>query len=140
MISAVPITGSSAAVPGYGVLSPICVHVTRISARPPQPTSAVDGPGRCRHAPAVNATSPPTANSHARVGSEKNAHDGQFSVHAIDTANDTAANSPSTNTYGVTDRAPDTPGRPRQNPSGADDQRRPQQIELLFHTQRPVVL
>ena len=40
--SAVPRTGSSAAVPGYGVASPSCVQVTTIKASPPQPTS------RCR--------------------------------------------------------------------------------------------
>ena len=56
--SAVPSTGSSAVVPGYGVPSPSCVQVTTIKASPPQPTSAADGPGRCRHAPAVSATKP----------------------------------------------------------------------------------
>ncbi len=102
--NAVPSTGNNAVVPGYGVDPPTCVQVTTINARPPQPTSAAGGPGRCRHAPAVNATSPPTANSHARVGSEKNAHDGQLSVHDNDSMNDTAASAASASRYGATDR------------------------------------
>ena len=67
-----------------------------ISARPPQPTTAADGPGRCRHRLAVSATNPPTANSQARDGSEKNAHDGSECVHASEMANEMTATSAST--------------------------------------------
>ena len=57
--------------------------------------------------------------------------------------NDTAAISASTRRYGATDRVAaraGAPRHPREKPCGADDQRRPEQIELLLHTQRPVVL
>ena len=138
-----PAPATAPSCPGTASLHRSACTSRRSAPSPPQPTNAADGPGRCRHAPAVNATSPPTANSHARVGSEKNAHDGQLSVHANDTVNDAAASSPSTRTYGATDRTAVAPVRlatPREKPCRADDQRRPEQIELLLHAQRPVVL
>jgi hypothetical protein len=94
----VPNTGSSAAVPGNGVDGPTCVQVTTISASPPHPATAAATGGSERQKPAVSATTPPSASSQARVGNEKNAHDGQSCVQDSDTANDATATAVSVTT------------------------------------------
>src|SRR5262249_4746853 len=98
--SAVPSTGSTAAVPGYGVCGPSWLQVTRISARPPHPAMAATGAGSRRHRLAERATRPPAASSQARVGSEKNAHGGDMWGHATANPNDATATAARTNTYG----------------------------------------
>src|SRR5690606_7578110 len=115
--SAVPNTGSSAAVPGYGVASSTCVQVSAMSASPPQPTTAADTAGSRRHHGIVNATRPPTASSQARLGSPKNAHDGDDSVSVSDTPNDTAPTAVSATRYGVADRIAATPASRVVRPS-----------------------
>ncbi len=112
--SAVPSTGSSAAVPGNGVLGPNCVQVTRSSASPPQPATAAGNSGSRRQCRIDSATRPPAASSQARVGSEKNAHGGDVRVHRAAAASDAAATSPSATAYGAVPAA--APGR-RSRPS-----------------------
>ncbi len=99
MISAVPSTGSSASVPGYGVWALSWVQVSRINARPPHlAIDAVRSDSR-RHCWIDRATRPPAASSQARVGSEKNAHDGEVRVHSTPATNDAAPISASTTAY-----------------------------------------
>lgn len=101
MISAVPSTGSSASVPGYGVWALSWVQVSRINARPPHlAIDAIRSDSR-RHCWIDRATRPPAASSQARVGSEKNAHDGEVRVHSTPATNDAAPISASTTAYGT---------------------------------------
>ncbi len=77
------------------------VQASRISPSPAHPMIAAGSAGSRRHWPAVRATRPPTANCHARVGSEKNATKETTSyVINSDSANDTAATSARTTRYG----------------------------------------
>ena len=66
--SAVPTTGSSAAVPGNGVVSEMAnaPMSTKPVPRSPSPTARPWGSRRMAGTP--NASNAPTANSHARVG------------------------------------------------------------------------
>ncbi len=57
-----------------------------------------------RQCAAVNAISPPAANSQARVGSEKNAHGGIVCVQASATHSEAPATTASTPAYGAADR------------------------------------
>lgn len=69
------------------------VQPSRISARPAHPAIAAGSAASRRHWVVVRATRPPTANSHARVGSEKNATEGTIGVASSDAANDRTATS-----------------------------------------------
>src|SRR5580693_2086439 len=99
--SAVPSTGMSAAVPGYGVLGPSWVQVSTINASPPHPTIAAGSSGSRRHCRIERATRPPTANSQARVGSEKNAQGGDVWVQITAAVNDATVTNVRTTTNGV---------------------------------------
>ena len=66
-------------------------QLSRTTPSPPQPAvAAVCAGSRCQWA-ADSATRPPTASSHARVGSEKNAHGGELCVQASDKAKEITA-------------------------------------------------
>ena len=72
-INAVPSTGSRAAVPGNGVVGVKIRMLTSNIAAPTIPAATAKPWGmRFTNVPA-NATTAPAANSHARVGAEKNA-------------------------------------------------------------------
>ena len=111
--SAVPSTGTSAAVPGYGVVAPSRVQPSRISPRPAQPATAAGSGESRRHWATVRATTPPTANSQARVGSEKNAIEGSTRVATNDATNDTTATRTRTTRYGPADDVAWAPVRRR---------------------------
>ena len=77
------------------------MQVSRISARPPQPAIAAGSNGSRRHCCIDSATSPPAASSQARVGSEKNAQDGDVWVHNTAAASDAAPTNARTTAYGM---------------------------------------
>ena len=120
-------------------MGPSWVQVSRIRARPPQPAIAAGSSGSWRHCWIDSATRPPAASSHARVGSEKNAHGGEVRVHSTAVANEAAATNAEDHRVGrrlCRGAAPEASDEPR----GTDDQHRPHQVELLLDAQRPVVL
>lgn len=104
--STVPATGSSAAVPGYRVCSSNQVQATVISSNPTQPATAAGILGSRDHIAADSAITPPAANSHARVGSEKNAHEGSVPVQLSAVAKENAATIRTTIRYGSGAAAP----------------------------------
>ncbi|BBY20996.1 hypothetical protein MSTO_12010 [Mycobacterium stomatepiae] len=80
MTSAVPSTGTSVAIPGYCVVEFKKTQVSTTATRPTQPAAAVTSGDRRLHRPAVRATTPPAANSQARVGIKKNPAGGHARV------------------------------------------------------------
>src|SRR5438046_2401178 len=100
MTAAVPRTGSKAAVPGYGVEALMNRQDSPMAPSPTQPAMS-EVAGRRGTAVAVRASTPPTASSHARLGSEKNAHAGAVPVHSRATRNEDTA----TSVKAVTDTA-----------------------------------
>lgn len=88
--AAVPRTGSAAAAPGNAVLGPYVTTAVTMAARPSQPSAVATLGRRVLRRGAASATSPPTPSSHARVGSEKNAHARAASVSQTQATNDTA--------------------------------------------------
>ena len=80
MTRAAPIVGRSAAKPGYGVSCPITISAATISPTPTAAAPALRRAGARASCTAVTATIAPRPSSHARVGSEKNAHGAATSV------------------------------------------------------------
>ena len=78
---------------------------------PPHPVTAAGIADSRRHWADVRTTRPPTANSHALVGSEKKATEGTASVATSDTVNDTAPTSARTNKYGLSENVAVLPER-----------------------------
>src|SRR6202034_3601017 len=75
-----PATGTSAAVPGNAVWGPKAANDHATAPRPAQPIAASAHPGSRRPKGAASARRPPTASSHALVGSEKKAHGSSVEV------------------------------------------------------------
>ncbi len=71
--AAVPATGTSAAGPGNGVWALKAKSDQPTAARPAHPSSAAAQGGKRRPSRTARAAEPPSASSHARVGSEKKA-------------------------------------------------------------------
>lgn len=91
----VPSTGSAAAGPGNAVRSSYVTTASRIAARPAQPRTVATAGRSVRRRGAASATSPPAPSSHARVGSEKNAHCFASPVSHTHATNDTTTTAPS---------------------------------------------
>lgn len=70
----VPSVGSSAAMPGNGVVAVNAIPEATISTSPAIAEGAASRGGSARGRAAATASPAPRASSHARVGSEKNAH------------------------------------------------------------------
>src|SRR6516164_11054450 len=94
MIAAAPSTGTKAAVPGNGVEAVKKRTDYKIMPRPSQPSSGAPLLRATTGAP--RAMSPPTANSQARVGSEKKAQGSDAWVSQMENAHDDTAMTPST--------------------------------------------
>src|SRR6195952_619220 len=87
MIAALPATGASAATPGYAVAVLIQREAATMIAKPHQPSGTADLPRRISDGD-DSASRPPTANSQAGVGNEKNAHGGTVCVQRSEIRND----------------------------------------------------
>ena len=134
--SADPTTGTAAAEPGNGVASLYITQAMPISASPARQTSPRTSDGsRAATVAATSAVSAPSPSSQARASVEKYAASGSDAVLTSDQANDAPVRTTSTaRTQPAGQRA--APGQQHEH----EQQRRPDQVELLLHRQRPVVL
>ena len=138
MMAAAPRTGTSAAVPGNGVLD---VKVATDHATRPRPIHPSSGRPRIRAmSGAPSAMSPPTASSQARVGSEKKAHGSDALVNQTEKAHDATAMTPRTAAAVGARRRTVAPagvaaGAAAPCERGEEQHRRPDQVELLLHAE-----
>jgi hypothetical protein len=95
MTAAAPSAGASAAVPGKGVEAPNATAAPTMVAKPAQAVVAWAARGSRLSHGAPSASKPPRASSHARDGSEKNAHGSSARVSQREKPNDEATTMPS---------------------------------------------
>ncbi len=117
--------------PGNGVAAVSVRPAATISPRPSHPATARARVGIVVSLDPRTASSPPTPSSQARVGSEKNAHGPSAVVSQSESANDP--------THTAASASPTRRTRADRQASDEQDQRRPEQVELLLHAERPVV-
>ena len=89
--AAAPSTGSNAESPGYEVVSENNAAASAIQLSPTQLSGIASRRSRRATSGSANATTAPTASSHARVTIEKYAHEGEVAVCRIEAIREMAA-------------------------------------------------